>query len=200
MSTITASQVQELRQRTGVGMMDCKRALEETGGDMDAAIDLLRRTGQTKAARKAGREAGEGRVGSYIHLGGKIGVLIEVNCETDFVAKTDDFRELCRNLAMQVAATNPLAVDRESLDEAVVEKEKALYREQAEESEKPANIVEKIATGKLEKWYAEVCLMEQAYIKDPDRKVADVVTEAVQRLGENIVVRRFTRYEVGERA
>lgn len=198
MSTITASQVQELRQMTGVGMMDCKKALQETGGDMDAAVDLLRKSGQAKAARKAGREAGEGRVASYIHLGGKIGVLLEVNCETDFVAKTDDFEDLCRDLAMQIAATNPAAVDREGLDEAVVEKERALYREQAEESGKPADIVEKIAGGKLEKWYGEVCLMEQAYIKDPDRKVSDVVTEAVQRLGENIVVRRFTRYEVGE--
>lgn len=198
MSTITASQVQELRRMTGVGMMDCKKALEETGGDIEAAVDLLRKSGQAKAAKKAGREASEGRIAAYIHTGGKIGVLIEVDCETDFVAKTDDFEDLCRNLAMQVAATNPIAVDRESVGEAVVEKEKALYREQAEESGKPADIVEKIATGKLDKWYGEVCLMEQAYIKDPDRKVSDVVTEAIQRLGENIVVRRFTRYEVGE--
>ncbi len=195
--TITASQVQELRQRTGVGMMECKKALQETGGDVEQAIDLLRKSGQAKAAKKSGRAADEGRVESYIHLGGKIGVLIEVNCETDFVAKTDDFKDLARNLAMQVAASSPVAVDRESVDPEVVERESAIYRQQAEESGKPAEIVEKIAGGKMDKWYQEVCLMEQAYIKDPDRKVSDVVTEAVQRLGENIVVRRFVRFEVG---
>ncbi|HYO47080.1 MAG TPA: translation elongation factor Ts [Gemmatimonadota bacterium] len=198
MATITASQVQELRQRTGVGMMECKKALQETAGDLEAAIDLLRTRGQAKAAKKAGRETGEGRVEAYIHLGGKIGVLIEVDCETDFVAKTDDFRELARSLAMQVAAAVPLAVDREGLDPEVVERETGIYRQQAEESGKPADIVEKIASGKLEKWYQEVCLLDQAYIKDPDRKVSDVVNEAVQRLGENIIVRRFTRFEVGE--
>ena len=198
MGTITASQVQELRQRTGVGMMECKKALEETSGDLEAAIDLLRTRGQAKAAKKAGRETSEGLVESYIHLGGKIGVLIEVDCETDFVAKTTDFRELARSLAMQVAAASPLAVDREGLDAEVVEREMGIYRQQAEDSGKPAEIVEKIATGKLEKWYQEVCLLDQAYIKDPDRKVSDVVNEAVQRLGENIVVRRFTRFEVGE--
>ncbi len=196
--TITASQVQELRQRTGVGMMECKRALEETEGDLEGAIDLLRSRGQAKAARKAGREANEGRVESYIHLGGKIGVLIEIDCETDFVAKTDDFRELARTLAMQVAATSPLAVDRDGIDPEVVERERGVYRQQAEETGKPADIVEKIVTGKLDKWYQEVCLLEQPFVKDPDRKVSDVVTEAVQRLGENIVVRRFTRFEVGE--
>jgi elongation factor Ts len=198
MGTITASQVQELRQRTGVGMMECKKALEETSGDLEAAIDLLRTRGQARAAKKAGRETSEGLVESYIHLGGKIGVLIEVDCETDFVAKTTDFRELARSLAMQVAAASPLAVDREGLDAEVVEREMGIYRQQAEDSGKPAEIVEKIATGKLEKWYQEVCLLDQAYIKDPDRKVSDVVNEAVQRLGENIVVRRFTRFEVGE--
>jgi elongation factor Ts len=198
MATITASQVQELRQRTGVGMMECKKALQETAGDLEAAIDLLRTRGHAKAAKKAGRETDEGRVEAYIHLGGKIGVLIEVDCETDFVAKTDDFRELARSLAMQVAAAGPLAVDREGLDPEVVEREKGIYRQQAQESGKPADIVEKIAAGKLEKWYQEVCLLDQAYIKDPDRKVSDVVNEAVQRLGENIVVRRFTRFEVGE--
>lgn len=198
MATITASQVQELRQRTGVGMMECKKALQETAGDLEAAIDLLRTRGQAKAAKKAGRETGEGRVEAYIHLGGKIGVLIEVDCETDFVAKTDDFRELARSLAMQVAAAVPLAVDREGLDPEVVERERGIYRQQAEESGKPADIVEKIASGKLEKWYQEVCLLDQAYIKDPDRKVSDVVNEAVQRLGENIIVQRFTRFEVGE--
>lgn len=195
--TITASQVQELRQRTGVGMMECKKALQETGGDIEQAIDLLRKSGQAKAAKKSARAADEGRVESYIHLGGKIGVLIEVNCETDFVAKTDDFKNLVRNLAMQVAASSPVAVTRESVDPEVVERESAIYRQQAEESGKPAEIVGKIAAGKMDKWYQEVCLMEQAYIKDPDRKVSDVVTEAIQRLGENIVVRRFVRFEVG---
>ena len=195
--TITASQVQELRQRTGVGMMECKRALEEAGGELEKAIDLLRSRGQAKAAKAAGRATREGRVEAYIHLGGKIGVLIEVDCETDFVAKTDDFRELTRSLAMQVAATNPVAVSREGIDPTLVEREKEIYRQQARETGKPDEIVEKIAAGKLEKWYQDVCLIDQAYIKDPDRKVSDVVTEAVQRLGENIVVRRFTRYEVG---
>ncbi len=197
MATVTASQVQELRHRTGVGMMDCKKALQEAGGDLERAIDLLRTRGQAKAATKAARTADEGLVGSYVHLGGKIGVLIEVNCETDFVAKTDDFQALVRSLAMQVAAARPLAVDREGLDPEVVEREAAIYRQQAEESGKPADIVEKIATGRLEKWYAEICLLEQAFVKDPDQKVSDVITEAIQRLGENIVVRRFTRYEIG---
>jgi elongation factor Ts len=198
MTTITASQVQELRQRTGVGMMECKKALEETAGDLEAAIDLLRTRGQARAARKAGRATSEGLVEAYIHLGGKIGVLIETDCETDFVAKTPDFRELARSLAMQVAAAAPLAVDRAGLDREVVEREMGIYRQQAEDSGKPADIVEKIASGKLEKWYQEVCLLDQAYIKDPDRKVSDVVSEAIQRLGENIIVRRFTRFEVGE--
>lgn len=197
MTTVPASQVQELRQRTGVGMMECKRALEEADGDIDRAVDLLRLKGQAKAARKAGRVANEGRVEAYIHLGGKIGVLIELDCETDFVAKTDDFRDLARTLAMQVAATSPLAVRREEIDAEVVEREAAIYRQQAEESGKPAEIVDKIARGRLDKWYQEVCLLEQAFVKDPDRKVSDVVTEAIQRLGENIVVRRFVRFEVG---
>ena len=197
MPTVTASQVQELRQRTGVGMMECKRALEEADGDIDRAIDLLRLKGQASAARKAGRVANEGRVEAYIHLGGKIGVLIELDCETDFVAKTDDFRDLARTLAMQVAATAPLAVRREEIEPEVVEREASIYRQQAEESGKPPEIVEKIARGRLDKWYQEVCLLEQAFVKDPDRKVSDVVTEAVQRLGENIVVRRFVRFEVG---
>lgn len=195
--TITASQVQELRQRTGVGMMECKRALEEAGGDTEQAIDLLRSRGQAKAAKAAGRETREGRVDAYIHLGGKIGVLIEVDCETDFVAKTDQFRDLTRSLAMQVAATNPAAVSREGVPAELVEREKEIYRQQARETGKPEGIIEKIAAGKLEKWFQDVCLLDQAYIKDPDRKVSDVVSEAVQRLGENIVVRRFTRYEVG---
>ena len=195
--TITASQVQDLRQRTGVGMMECKRALEESGGDIEKAIDLLRSRGQAKAAKAAGRATREGRVEAYIHLGGKIGVLIEVDCETDFVAKTDDFRELARSLAMQVAATNPLAVDRTGVAAEVVEREQEIYRQQARETGKPDTMIDKIAAGKLEKWYQDVCLLDQAFIKDPDRKVSDVVNEAIQRLGENIVVRRFTRYEVG---
>lgn len=197
MTNVPASQVQELRRRTGVGMMECKRALEETGGDLEGAIDVLRTRGQAKAATKAGRAADEGRIESYIHLGGKIGVLLEINCETDFVAKTDAFQALARSLAMQVAATSPLAVDRQGLDPEVVEREAAIYRQQARDSGKTAEIVEKIAAGKLEKWYQEICLLDQAFIKDPDRKVSDVVTEALQRLGENVIVRRFTRYEVG---
>ena len=165
---------------------------------MDKAAELLRKKGIAKAEKRAGREAAQGLILSYIHHNHQVGVLLELNCETDFVAKTDDFRDLARSLAMQVAAAAPLAVDRQGLDPEVVEREMGIYRQQAEESGKPAEIVEKIASGKLEKWYQEVCLLDQAYIKDPDRKVSDVVNEAVQRLGENILVRRFTRFEVGE--
>jgi elongation factor Ts len=194
---ITADAVRELRQRSGAGMMECKRALEETAGDLEKALDLLRRKGAAGVAKRAGRSATEGVVEAYVHLGGKIGVLIEVNCETDFVARTDEFKALARQLAMQVAAADPLAVDREGVPPEVVERERAIYEEQARETGKPAAVVEKIVTGKLEKFYADAALLEQPFIRDPERRVRQVVEEAAARLGENVVVRRFVRYAVG---
>jgi elongation factor Ts len=194
---ITADAVKELRQRSGAGMMDCKRALEESGGDLERAMDVLRARGAAGVAKRAGREAREGVVEAYVHLGGKIGVLLELNCETDFVAKTDEFRALARNLAMQVAAADPAAVDREGVPAELLERERAIYREQAEATGKPAAVVEKIVAGKLEKFYAETVLLEQPFIRDPDRTVRDLVQETAARVGENVVVRRFARFAVG---
>ncbi|NOZ75787.1 MAG: translation elongation factor Ts [FCB group bacterium] len=195
---ISAQLVKQLRERTGAGMMDCKKALLETEGDLDKAIDALRKAGVAKAEKKGVRAANEGLIYSYIHHGGRLGVLIDISCETDFVAKTEDFRELAHNLAMQVAATNPLAIRREDLDANVVAHEKEIYMDQARNSGKPENIIEKMVDGRLKKFYQEVCLMEQAFIKDPDKKVKDLVTESIATLGENITINRFTRYAVGE--
>ncbi|MFQ6613954.1 MAG: translation elongation factor Ts [Fidelibacterota bacterium] len=195
---ITAQLVKQLRERTGAGMMDCKKALLETEGDLDKALDALRKAGVAKAEKKGVRTANEGLIYSYIHHGGRLGVLIDLSCETDFVAKTEGFRELAHNLAMQIAATNPLAIRREDLDAKVVDHEKEIYMDQARNSGKPENIIEKMVEGRLKKFYQEVCLMEQAFIKDPDKKVRDLVTESVATLGENIKVNRFTRYAVGE--
>lgn len=199
MATITASQVQELRQRTGVGMMECKKALEETAGDLEAAIDLLRTRGQAKAAKKAGRETGEGLVESYIHLGGKIGVLIEVDCETDFVARTDAFQELVKDLSMQVAAASPSYVSREDVPAAVVDKEREIYRGQMADQKKPANVLDKIIEGKLGKFFEDACLLEQAYQRDASgkTKVLDLLNEVSAKTGEKVAVRRFARYQVG---
>jgi elongation factor Ts len=194
---ITADAVKELRQRSGAGMMDCKRALEESGGDLERAMDVLRARGAAGVAKRAGREAREGVVEAYVHLGGKIGVLLELNCETDFVAKTDEFRTLARNLAMQVAAADPAAVDREGVPAELLERERAIYREQAEATGKPAAVVEKIVAGKLEKFYAEAVLLEQPFIRDPDRTVRDLIQETAAKVGENVVVRRFARFAVG---
>lgn len=195
---ISASMVKELRERTGAGMMDCKRALEDAGGNMERAVDILRERGQAMAARKAGRATGEGLIESYIHAGGRIGVLIEVNCETDFVAKTPEFKELCRDLAMQVAASRPSFVKREDVPAEVIEKEKAILRAQALNEGKPEKIVDKMVSGRLEKFFREVCLLEQPFIKDLDRSVQDVITSKIAQLGENITVRRFARFELGE--
>ncbi len=195
---ITAQLVKQLRERTGAGMMDCKKALVETQGDLDKAVDALRKAGVAKAEKKGVRAANEGLIYSYIHHGGRLGVLLDISCETDFVAKTEGFRDLAHNLAMQIAATNPLAIRREDLDPAIVAHEKEIYVDQARNSGKPENIVEKMVEGRLNKYYQEVCLMEQAFIKDPDKKVKDLVTEAIATLGENITVNRFTRYAVGE--
>jgi elongation factor Ts len=195
---ITAAMVKELRERTGAGMMDCKNALNETNGDMEKAIDELRTRGLAKAAKKAGRIASEGIVISYIHGGGRIGVLVEVNCETDFVAKTDEFKELGHNIAMQIAAANPAYVVREEVPESVLNHEKEVLRAQALEEGKPEKIVDKMVEGRIEKYYKEQCLMEQPYIKDPDKSVQDLIHETIAKIGENISVRRFARYEVGE--
>ncbi len=198
MAEISAKMVQELRERTGAGMMDCKKALAETGGDAAKAEDVLRKKGLSAAAKKAGRVASEGAVASYIHMGGKIGVLVEVNCETDFVARTEGFQSLVKDLAMQIAAAAPQYVRREEVPADVVQKELEIGRAQAKEQKKPDAIVEKIATGKLEKFYQEVCLLEQPFVKDDKKTVKDMVAEAVAKIGENIQVRRFARYVLGE--
>ncbi len=175
--------------------MDCKKALVETGGDFDKAIEILRKKGVASAAKKAGREAQEGLVESYIHLGGKVGVLLEVNCETDFVAKTDAYKQLVRDIAMHIAAVNPVCVSREDIDPAIIEKERKLAEAQAEG--KPPAAIEKIVEGKVNKFLSESCLLEQAYVKNPDQTIKDVVTEAISKLGENIIVRRFARFQIG---
>lgn len=197
---VSASMVKELREKTGAGMMDCKKALAESGGDLQKAFDYLRQKGLAAAAKKADRTATDGAVAAYVHAGGKIGVLVEVNCETDFVARTAEFQALLKDIAMQVAAANPRCVRREEVPAADIEKEKAIYRQQALESGKPEKVVDKIVEGKIDKFYSEVCLLEQSFIKDPDKKVSDMVNEAIARLGENIQVRRFARYHLGEAA
>jgi elongation factor Ts len=195
---IDAQTVKQLRDKTGAGMMDCKNALTESNGDLDGAVDYLRKSGAAKAEKKGERETKEGLVYSYIHAGGRLGVMIEVNCETDFVAKTDGFIELAHNLAMQIAATNPISLDKDSVSTDVVAKEKEIYTDQAKSSGKPDNIIEKMVEGRLSKFYQENCLMEQAYIKDSDKKVVDLMTETIATLGENIAISQFTRFAVGE--
>lgn len=194
---ITAEVVKELREKTGVGMMDCKKALTESAGNMEKALEILRHKGLATALKKAGRQAGEGLVGSYIHMD-KIGVLVEINCETDFVARTDDFRTLFKDIAMHIVAANPLYISKEDVPQDLMEKEKDIYRTQV--TGKPANIVEKIVEGKLEKFYAETCLLEQVFVKDPEQKqkVKELITEKVAKLGENIIIRRFARFQLGE--
>ncbi len=196
--TIEAKVVKELRDKTGAGMMDCKNALSESGGDIEKAVDFLRKAGVAKAEKKGMRDTKEGIVYSYIHAGGRLGVLIEVNCETDFVAKTEGFIELTHNLAMQIAATNPIALDRELISESVISREKEIYADQAKESGKPENIIEKMVDGKMNKFFQENCLMEQAYIKDSEKKVSELLTESIATLGENITISRYVRFAVGE--
>lgn len=195
---VTASLVKELREKTGAGMMDCKKALAETAGDLPKAVDYLRQKGLAAAVKKADRVATDGAIGAYVHAGGKLGVLVEINCETDFVARTKEFQSLLKDVAMQVAATNPRCVRREEVSADEFEREKVIYRQQALESGKPEKVVEMIVQGKMEKFYSEVCLLEQSFVKDPDKKVIDVVNDAIARLGENIQVRRFARYHLGE--
>jgi elongation factor Ts len=196
--TISSDTVKELRDQTGVGLMDCKRALSEAGGDFQKAVDILRKKGLAVAAKKSGREASEGIIGSYIHMD-RIGVLVELNCETDFVAKTDDFRQLVKDIAMHVAAANPLYLKREDVPADVIEREKEIYAAQIKN--KPPHVIEKIIEGKLEKFYTESCLMDQVFIKDPEqkKKVKDLITDTIARLGENIVLRRFVRFQLGEK-
>lgn len=198
MVTISAEMVKQLRDKTGAGIMDCKAALSECQGDISKAIDFLRKKGLATAAKRAGRAMTEGVVQYYIHTGGKIGVLVEVNCETDFVAKTDDFREFTKNIAMHIAATSPLGVKSEDIPEEIVNKEKEIYRAQALESGKPEKILDKIAEGKLDKFFKENCLLNQAYVRDPNITVADVINDVIAKIGENITVRRFVRFQIGE--
>jgi elongation factor Ts len=198
MTEISATQVRELRDKTGAGMMDCKRALTESAGDVERAVVYLREKGLAAAAKRSARAASEGAVGSYIHAGGKIGVLIEVNCETDFVARTPEFQALVKDLAMQVAAASPRYVRREEVPGDAIAAERSIYHAQASGSGKPAAVLDKIVDGKLEKFFADICLLEQPFIKEPQRTVEQVVTDAVARIGENIVVRRFARFQLGE--
>ena len=195
---VTAALVKELRERTGAGMLDCKKALVKSNGDLDKAVDHLRKSGVAKAEKKGARETKEGLIYSYIHAGGRLGVLVELNCETDFVAKTDGFTELAHNLAMQIAATNPVALDRDSIDKATIARERDIFTEQAKSQGKPDNIIERMVEGRINKFYQESCLMDQTYIKDPDKKVRDLITEIVSTLGENISINRYIRFAIGE--
>ncbi len=198
MAEITAAMVKELREKTGVGMMDCKNALKEANGDSEKASDILRKKGIAKAAKRAGREAKEGLIESYIHPGSKLGVIVEVNCETDFVANTDNFKEFVKNIAMHIAASNPIAVKREEVDQALVEKEIEIFKEQAKAEGKPENIIEKISAGRLEKYYSETVLLNQAYVKEPDKTVLDLLNETISKVGENVTIKRFSRFQIGE--
>lgn len=195
---VTAALVKELRERTGAGMMDCKKVLTETDGDLEKAIDLLREKGLAAAAKKSGRVAAEGVVEAYIHGGGRIGVLLEINCETDFVAKTEGFKALARDVAMQIAATNPLYVSREEVPADKIAHEQEIFRVQALNEGKPEKIVDKMVVGRIEKYYKEVCLLEQPFIKDSDKNVQELVTENIAKIGENISIRRFVRFQLGE--
>ena len=194
---VNAMVVKELREKTGAGIMDCKKALAETDGNLEKAVDYLRQKGLA-AAKKADRVAADGAVGAYVHPGGKIGVLVEINCETDFVARTTEFQTLLKDIAMQVAAASPRYVRREEVAAEELERERTIYRQQALEQGKPEQLVDKIVEGKMERFYSEVCLLEQAFIKDPDKKVSDIIADAVARLRENIQIRRFARYHLGD--
>ena len=195
---IDAQVVKALREKTGAGMMDCKKALQEAGGDEEKAVNALREKGLAQAARRAGRAANQGIVDSYIHLGGKIGVLVEVNCETDFVARNDDFKEFVRNICLQVAATNPSYLSREDVPENILDNERQIIRAQALNEGKPEKVIEKITEGRMEKYYKENCLLEQAFVKDEDITVSELLTNLIARIGENILIRRYCRFEVGE--
>lgn len=196
--TVSMELIKELREKTGVGVMDCKLALKEADGDVEKAVDYLRKKGIATAKKRGGRATSQGQVQAYIHAGGKIGVLLEVNCETDFSAKTEDFASFVKDLAMQIAATSPLAIDRESLPPAVVQREKDIYTTQAVESGKPEKVIDKMVEGKLKKFFSEACLLEQPFVKNPDITVQDLTNEMIAKTGENIVIRRFVRFQLGE--
>jgi elongation factor Ts len=198
MTEINATMVKQLREKTGAGMMDCKKALTECDGNMDKAVDFLRKKGLATAQKRAGRAMTEGTIQSYIHMGGKLGVLVEVNCETDFVARNDDFREFTKNIAMHIAASNPLGIRPEDIPEDTIEREKEIYRAQAKEMGKPEKVVEKIVEGKLDRFFKDNCLLNQAYVRDPDMTISDLLTELIGKIGENITVKRFVRYQIGE--
>jgi len=195
---ITAEDVKQLRQTTGAGIMDCKNALKETDGDVEKAIEYLRKKGIAKAEKRAGRETKDGMIESYIHPGSKLGVLVEVNCETDFVAKTDDFKTFVHDIAMQIAAANPLVVNREEMSQEVIDKEMNIYKMQAQNENKPEHIAEKIAAGRIDKFYQEVVLMEQGFVKNPDQTIEQLQKEVISKVGENISIRRFSRFQLGE--
>ena len=195
---ISVELVKDLRQRTGAGVVDCKKALQEAKGNMDTAIDYLRKKGLATAAKKAGRIATDGLVSSYIHAGGKMGVLVEINCETDFVAKTEDFQSFVKNIAMHIAATNPQYIRREEVPEEVLEKERDIYRTQALDAGKPQKVIDKIVEGKMERFYSEVCLLEQTYVRDSDLTIKELLEALIAKIGENITIRRFTRFQLGE--
>ncbi|MCA9729107.1 MAG: translation elongation factor Ts [Candidatus Eisenbacteria bacterium] len=195
--TITSDQVKALRDRTGAGVMQCKQALVETGGDMDKAIESLRKIGAAAAEKKIGRSTGEGRIEAYIHPGNRVGVLLEVDCETDFVARTDDFQSFCHDVALHIAAAAPIAVAREEVSADRVAKETEIFTEQAKGSGKPEAVWPKIVEGRMDKWYQEFVLLEQPFVKDPDKKVRDLLTELIAKLGENIVIKRFIRFQIG---
>ena len=198
MSEVTAAMVKQLRDKTGSGMMDCKKALTENGGDMDKAIDFLRKKGLATAAKRAGRATTEGVVQPYVHTGGKLGVMVEVNCETDFVAKSEDFQEFAKNIAMHIAATNPIGITAEDVPAETLAREKDIYVDQAKQTGKPDNVIEKIVEGKMNKFLKENCLMNQAYVRDPDLTIADLLNELIAKIGENISIKRYVRFQIGE--
>ena len=198
MAKISADMVKQLREKTGSGIMDCKQALTECEGDLDKAVDFLRKKGLATAAKRAGRAMTEGTIHSYIHMGGKLGVLVEVNCETDFVAKNEDFKDFAKNIAMHIAATNPLGIQPEDIPDEIISKEKEIYRAQALELGKPENIVDKIAEGKLNKFIKDSCLLNQPYVRDPEITVGDLLNELIAKIGENINIKRFVRFQLGE--
>jgi len=198
MAEITAVMVKELREKSGAGMMDCKKALQETNGDLEKSVELLRKKGIAAAEKRADRAANEGRIESYIHPGSKLGVIVEINCETDFVAKTDDFEKFAHDIAMHIAASAPRFIKREDVDQESIDKEMEIYKDQAKAQGKPEAIIEKIAAGKLDKFYSEVCLMEQPFVKDPNISIKDLLTETIAKLGENITINKFSRLKIGE--
>lgn len=197
MADISAAKVKELRERTNAGMMDCKKALQESNGDMENAVAWLRQKGLALAAKRSGRATSEGAIQSYIHAGNKLGVMVEVNCETDFVAKTDQFIQFAKDVAMQIAASSPICIRREDVSADILEKEKAIYKNQAMDAGKPEHIAEKMVTGRVEKFYKEVCLLEQPFVKNPDISIQDLLNELIAKMGENISIKRFTRYQIG---